>query len=131
MDFGKMFQKGGLGLLTFAASYLLSNPQILTHLIPANIGNMTVGAAAAAVIVMAANWVKNWNTPKGAPQVQMQSKLKIFLVLLLSLTGFTGCSTILHPVTGKDIVVQQVNGQSMTCFSDMYLTEVMKVKVGK
>jgi len=69
MDWTKMLQKGGMAIFTYAVAYLASNPQVLTHLIPSNIGNMSIGAAVGAIIVMAANWLKNKNTPAGSPQV--------------------------------------------------------------
>ena len=65
MDFKKMFGKGVLGFLTglaaLAAGFLSSNPSAIGKVLPENLGNMTIGAALSAGIVMAANWLKNKN----------------------------------------------------------------------
>lgn len=63
MNWLTMLKKGALGLVTFGAAYVAANPQVLTHLIPANVSQMTIGGAVAAGLVMAANWLKNKNTP--------------------------------------------------------------------
>lgn len=72
MDFVKMFQKGGMGAFTFllstVASVIIANPQAIANWIPSHFSQMTVGTIATAVLVMAANWVKNINTPKGGVQ---------------------------------------------------------------
>lgn len=59
MNWLKTLKKGVLGILTFVAAYIAANPQSATNLIPAQISQMTVGSAVAAIIVMAANWFKN------------------------------------------------------------------------
>ena len=64
MDWGKTIQKGILGALTFGAAYLAANPQVLTHLIPSNIEQMTVGSLAAMLIVAGTNWIKNFSAKK-------------------------------------------------------------------
>ena len=67
-----MFQKGGLGfftaLVTSAAGIVIANPSIVTNLIPAKWGQMTLSALVGFLIVAGANWLKNKNVPKGEPQ---------------------------------------------------------------
>jgi len=73
MDWGKMIQKGGMGfftsLISAGAGIVIANPSIITNLIPAKWGQMTLSAVAGFIIVAAANWWKNKNTPAGSPQV--------------------------------------------------------------
>lgn len=61
MDFGKMFQKGGLAILTFIVAYLASHPQLITNLVPKELTEMTVGGLIAAALVALANWMKHRN----------------------------------------------------------------------
>jgi hypothetical protein len=72
MDFGKMFQKGGMGFLTSlisaGAGIVIANPSLITNLIPAKWGQMTLSALVGFIIVAAANWWKNKNVPAGEPQ---------------------------------------------------------------
>lgn len=61
------------------------------------------------------------------------SKGVMLVLLLLTSTLFAGCSTFfgtkLHPLTDKDIFFLEHEDQTVTCFSDYYLDEVMKVKL--
>jgi hypothetical protein len=72
MDFGKMFQKGFMGaftaLVVSAGSIVASNPSIITNLIPAKYGQMTVASLLGFILVAGANWLKNKNVPAGEPQ---------------------------------------------------------------
>ena len=58
----------------------------------------------------------------------------VTLVLsLLILTLLAGCGSLfkqkLHPLTNTDIFFDDIDGNHVTCFSDYYLEEVMKVKL--
>ena len=59
MNWMTMIKKGALGLVTFGAAYVAANPTVLTHFIPSDISQLTVGGAVAAGLVMLANWLKN------------------------------------------------------------------------
>ena len=59
MHWGTTFKKAALGALTFASAFLAANPAVITRLIPSDWVNMSVGAAAAAMIVGTTNWLKN------------------------------------------------------------------------
>ena len=53
---------------------------------------------------------------------------RAFLILLLLSIASTGCKTItLHPVTDKDIKMQD----GYVCMSPEYVKEVMKARLGK
>jgi hypothetical protein len=60
MNIGKMLWKGVLGFLTYQAGTIANNPAILTGKLPENIAGMTIGGAVTAIVVMIANFVKNW-----------------------------------------------------------------------
>jgi hypothetical protein len=62
MDFGKMFQKGLLGALTFGVSFL--TPTLVLKMVPDSVETMTVGAIITAVVVAATNWIKHKADPK-------------------------------------------------------------------
>lgn len=59
MKWGKVIQKGLLGLVTFVVGYLAANPEILTQLIPQNIKEMTIGGVVAALLLALRNWWKH------------------------------------------------------------------------
>lgn len=55
----KVFQKGALGILTFAVSYLATHPQTIVKLIPEEIMQMTVGSLVAGAVVALNNYLKH------------------------------------------------------------------------
>ena len=59
MNWKKVIQKGGLGILTFVVAYLASHPQLVVSMIPEDIRNMTVGSFVAMILVAASNWWKH------------------------------------------------------------------------
>jgi len=59
MNWTKVIEKGVLGFLTWIVAYLISNPGIITNLLPEEIVNMTVGGAIAGALVALANWLKH------------------------------------------------------------------------
>lgn len=59
----------------------------------------------------------------------MLSPVRMLLVSIPLFSGLIGCShiTIVRPITGTDIYMDGEN----TCFSPMYLKEILKIKIDK
>jgi len=72
MDWMKTIQKGGMGfftsLISAGAGIVIANPSIITNLIPAKWGQMTLSALVGFVLVAGANWWKNKSVHAGDPQ---------------------------------------------------------------
>ena len=64
MNLFKTVSKSVLGFLTFVIATVATDPSIIVNMVPANIANMTIGGAIAAVIVGVTNYLKNKNKAK-------------------------------------------------------------------